>query len=208
MVSFASAALDYPTAIYSALLAVVLIYWLLALTGLIDFEHGGPSLDVDADAGDLGTVAAYLVAFGLGGVPFSVVVSLLVLIAWTLTSLAAMWLLPLVPTALLRAVAGTGVLVGALAAAIPVAAAAVRPLRRLFVTHSAISNAALVGQRCRILTRTVDEQFGRAEVDNRGAGYNIRVCADTPNTLVRGAHAIIIDYDAATARYRVQAEEA
>lgn len=207
MGNFSAAASTYPTALYSVLLGVVLCYWLLAMIGLVDFEHGGPELDLDGDAGDIGTVAAYLVAFGLGGVPFSIVVSLLVLVAWTFSCLAAMWLLPLVPTVPLRLLAGTGVLAAAAAAAIPVAAWAVRPLRKLFVTHSAVSNAALVGQRCRILTRSVDERFGRAEVDSRGAGYNIRIFADTPNTLTRGASAIIVEYDAAAARYRVQAAE-
>lgn len=207
MQSFAATVLAYPTALYTALLGMVLFYWLLALLGLVDFEAGGLDLDLDGDPGSVGTIAGYLVAFGLGGVPFSVVASLLVLISWTLCSLAAMWLLPLVPTAVLRTVVGTGAAVAALAVALPLAAAAVRPLRNLFVTHGALSNAALVGLPCRILTRTVDEKFGRAEVDTRGASVNIRIFADTPNRLARGATAIIIDYDPATARYRVQASE-
>ncbi|MEW5788820.1 MAG: ubiquinone biosynthesis protein [Pseudomonadota bacterium] len=204
MGSFAEVAFAYPTAVYSALLAVVLFYWLLALTGLVDFEQGG--LELDGDVGDVGTIASYLVAFGLGGVPFSVVVSLLVLISWTLCSMAALWLLPLVPTALLSFLVGSVFLIGAFALALPIAAAAVRPMRKLFVTHGAISNAALVGQRCRILTRTVDEKFGRAEVDNRGASFNIRVFADTPNNLTRGSSALILEYDPDKACYRVQAE--
>jgi hypothetical protein len=206
MGSFVEVAFAYPTAVYTALLGVVLFYWLLALVGLVDFEQGG--LELDGDVGDLGTIASYLVAFGLGGVPFSVVVSLLVLVSWTLCSLAALWLLPIVPTALLKFAVGSGFLVGAFALALPITAAAVRPMRKLFVTHSAVSNAALVGMRCRILTGTVDEKFGRAEVDNRGASFNIRVIADTPNSLTRGSSAIILEYDADKACYRVQAETA
>lgn len=203
MGSFAEVAFAYPTAVYSALLGVVLFYWLLALTGLVDFEHGG--LELDGDVGDIGTIAGYLVAFGLGGVPFSVVVSLLVLIAWTLCSMASLWLLPLVPTDLLKFVVGSGFMIGAFAFALPISAATVRPMRKLFVTHGAISNAALVGQSCRILTGSVDEKFGRAEVDARGASFNIRVFAETPNSLTKGATAIIVEYDADNACYRVQA---
>ncbi len=209
MGDLAAAALSYPTAIYTALLGAVVFYWLLALIGLVDFDHGASDfdLDLDGDVGDIGTIAAYLVAFGLGGVPFSIVVSLLVLIGWTICCLFAMWLLPLVPTSVLRLVAGTAGLLGAFALALPLTAAAVRPLRKLFVTHGAISNAALVGQTCRILTRTVDEKFGRAEVSGHGASYNIRVYADTPNSLTRGSTAIIADYDPSGARYHVRAEE-
>ncbi|MPM53892.1 hypothetical protein SDC9_100662 [bioreactor metagenome] len=144
---------------------------------------------------------------GLNGVPFSVVLSLLVLVSWTVTCLAAMWLLPLVPTSLLRGIAGLAVMLVALALAIPVTARLIRPLRGLFVTHSAISNAALVGQECKVLTATVDEKFGRAEVATRGAPVNIRVWAETPNTLGKGSTARILDYDASGARYLIAADE-
>ncbi|MFN3987507.1 MAG: hypothetical protein ACK4KV_18620 [Rhodocyclaceae bacterium] len=207
MSSFAETVFSYPTAVFSVLLGVVMVYWVLAMIGLVDFESGGLDLDLDLDAnaGGIGTLASYLVAIGLGGVPFSIVVSLLVLISWTLCSLASMWLLPLVPTSVLGTLAATAVLLAAPVVAIPLAAIAVRPLRGLFVTHAATSNAALVGQTCRIVTRNVDEGFGRAEVESRGTSYNIRVIAATPNPLVRGSTALIIDYDPAAARYRVQA---
>lgn len=207
MSSFADTVFSYPTAVFSVLLGVVMVYWVLAMIGLVDFESGGLDLDLDLDsnAPGVGTLASYLVAIGLGGVPFSIVVSLLILISWTLCSLAAMWLLPLVPTSVLGALAATVVLLAAPVVAIPLAAAAVRPLRGLFVTHAATSNAALVGQTCRIVTGNVDEGFGRAEVESRGTSYNIRVIAATPNPLVRGSTALIIDYDPAAGRYRVQA---
>jgi hypothetical protein len=211
MGNFVDALVGYPTAILTALLGVVLVYWLLAVLGVVDFESdGGIGLDLDthadAEVDDLGTLASYVVGLGLDGVPFSVVVSLLLLVAWTLSCLAGMWALPLVPTAMLRAVAGTGVLVGSLALALPVTARVVRPLRGLFVTHSAISNAALVGLTCRVLTQSVDEQIGRAEVQRRGAPINIRVWAKRPNNLSRGAPARIVDYDAATGRYQIEPE--
>lgn len=210
MSSFIEAATSYPTVIYTALLGVVLIYWLLALLGIVDFESAGLDIDADlhadADADDIGELAGYLVAFGLNGVPFSVVVTLIVLIAWTLSCLAGMWLLPLVPTTLLRVATGTGVLLASFGAALPVTARTIRPMRGLFVTHSAISNTALVGQTCRVLTSAVDERFGRAEVSTRGAGLNIRVWAHAPNSLAKGSVARIVEYDAAAERYLIVAE--
>ena len=206
MVEFWQAVLSYPTAVYSALLVVVLAYWLLAIAGVVDFDHG--HLDVhphlDGDVGDIGVLASYLVTLGLSGVPLSIAVSLVVLCAWTICALAAIWILPLVPTELLTFVAGSGVLVGAFGLALPCAALAIRPLRKLFVTHNAISNAALVGQSCRIVTRSVDERFGRAEVATAGASVNIRVWAASPNKLGRGVPARIVEYDEARARFRVE----
>jgi len=210
MIGFLDAATSFPSVIYTVLLGVVLVYWLLSLIGIVDIDSGPvieAELHTDADIDEIGDLASYLVGLGLNGVPFSVVLSLLVLVSWTLTCLAAMWLLPLLPTSLLRGAAGLAVMLIALAVAIPVTARLIRPLRGLFVTHTAISNAALVGQACKVLTATVDEKFGRAEVTTRGAPVNIRVWAETPNTLNKGSQARILDYDAASARYLIVGED-
>lgn len=211
MTSFYDAAISFPTAIYTTLLGVVMVYWLLALVGIVDFESTNLDMDsdlhADAHVDEISDLASYLVALGLNGVPFSVVFTLLTVFAWTVTCLAAMWLLPLVPTALLRTVAGLGVLVGGFALALPLTARMIRPMRGLFVTHTAMSNAALVGQTCRVLTSSVDEKFGRAEVATRGAGVNIKVWAETPNGLSKGSTARILEHDAAGERYLIVAEE-
>lgn len=212
---FFEAILSYPTIVYTALLGVGLVYWLLAIVGLVDFESGGPDLDIDLEPGtsvtdidvdepaNVSMLAGYLVALGLGGVPFSVVISLLALFAWVISSIAAIWVLAFFPDGLLRFVVASAVLVGALALAIPAAATCVRPMRRLFVTHNAISNVSLIGQECVVLTGSVDEKFGRAEVAARGAGYHIHVIADTPNNLKRGDTALIMEYDEAAGIYRI-----
>lgn len=203
---------SYPTAIFTSLLGVVLLYWLLAIAGIVDFEHSGFDIHVDtdtdlhADATDLGHIASYVVAFGLDGVPFSIVVSLVVLVSWFLTAMFSLYVLPWVPTAFLKVIAGTGAMAGAFVVAIPVTARIVRPMRRLFVTHTARSNHSLVGQTCKVLTLEVNEKFGRAEVSDRGAGLNIRIWAASPNSLTRGSQARIVEYDAAAGRYLVEPE--
>ncbi|MDZ4359590.1 MAG: DUF1449 family protein [Variovorax sp.] len=211
MGDFMGAVTGYPTAIYTVLLGVVVIYWVLAVVGMVDFESSGIDVDLhthaDGDTSDMGQIASYVVAFGLNGVPFSVAVSLLVLVAWTLSCLGGEWLLPLVPTMVLKLLAGTVLLVVSAALAIPVTAVAIRPLKRLFVSHTAVSNAALVGQVCRVVTGVVNEKDGRAEVARRGAGLNIRVWAPTPNALKRGSHALILEYDEVAARYLIAAHE-
>jgi hypothetical protein len=208
MGGFIDAAIGSPTAIYTALLGMVLFYWVLAIVGLVDFESTDLDLDIqaDGDAGDISVLATYIVAMGLNGVPFSVVVSLLVLISWTISCLAGMWVLPLVPTTVLAVVAGTAVLVVSFALSIVATARIIRPLRRLFVTHAAVANASLVGLTCKVLTGRVDEKVGRAEVSTRGAGINIRVWARTPNTLTKGSSALISAYDAAAGRFLIEAD--
>ena len=208
MSEFLAATLGFPTIVFSILLAVVLVYWLLAIVGLVDFGETDVDLDIgehaDMPGDDLGTIASYVVAFGLTGVPFSIVVSLLVVVAWTISTLAAIWLMPWVPTTLLQIGVGVVLLALSAAASIVITARLIRPLRGAFVTKYGTHSADLVGQSCRILTGVVDETQGRAEVAQRGAGINIRVWAPSPNPLQRGSTALIVEYDATAHRYLVQ----
>lgn len=203
--TFLDAALSYPTGLLSALLAVVLVYWLLALVGLVDFETDGLEWQADVDAGELSGAAALLVGLGLGGVPFSIAGSLVVLVAWTFCCLAAMWLLPADPNLMTQWGVGSGLLLLALAWGVLLTGRLIRPLRPLFVTHAATANADLVGEACTVLTGSVDEKLGRAELKRQGANLNVRVWAPLPNSFQRGSQARITGYDAARQRYRIEA---
>ena len=198
----------WPTVVYTALLGVAAIYWLLAMTGLVDFENG---LEMDADLGgdaagdgaDWGLLAGYLVAFGLNGVLFSIVFSLLAATGWFLTGMGSLLLPPLEPAWLLVLVK-TGVLIAAAALSVIISAQLVRPMRRLFVTHQALGSADLVGQTCKVLTGVVDARQGRAEVARAGASINIRVWAQSRHSFSKGDLALITQYDAASHRYLIE----
>lgn len=200
---------SFPSAIPTVLLAVLLIYWCLSIIGIVDM---GESMDFDVDAGhaahdapDLHSLASYVVALGLGGVPLSVAASVLVFFTWLFTALMHQYLVAWLPTDMLRLLAGIGVLLLAAALAIPISARILKPMRGLFVKHSARSNESLVGLDCKIVTQKVDQKFGRAEVDSHGASINIRVWAEAPNDLVKNSRAIIVAYDETTQQYEVQA---
>ncbi|XVJ69578.1 MAG: ubiquinone biosynthesis protein [Rhizobacter sp.] len=205
---FIGAALSYPTAIFTALLLVVLVYWLLALVGFVDFESTGLDLEVelqaDGDPGELSTLAGYAVAMGLHGVPFSIVVSILVLLSWTLCCLAGQWVLASLGSGFIFWVSGTVILLLSLAASIPLTALLIRPMRGLFFVHHAVGNAGLVGQTCVVLSQRVDDRFGRAAVIQQGTNVHIRVWTQAPQTLVKGDKAQIVAYNETTRHYLVR----
>lgn len=207
---FIDAAIAYPTAILTALLLVVLVYWLMALVGWVDFESSGIDteleLQADGDPGEISTLAGYVVALGLNGVPFSIVASLLVLVSWTVSCMAGEWLMPWVPTWPLKLLVGTGVLLLSLALAVFLTARLIRPLRGLFVTHQAVANASFVGQACTVMSQKVDQRSGHAEVAQRGANIQIRVWTTSGPGLAKGDRARILEYDEATNRYLIEAE--
>ena len=206
----------FPTAVPTVLLAVLMIYWLMSIIGVIDM---GESLDIHTEAGhldgieaahgghevpDLHTLAGYLVALGLGGVPLSVVASVLVFVIWLATALLHNYVIAFLPTDSLRMLSGVAVLALTSALSIPIAARVIKPMRGLFVKHTARSNSSLVGLECKIVTEKVDPTFGRAEVPNSGGGINIRVWASAPNDLRKNSKAIIVAYDETTRQYEVQ----
>ncbi len=209
MDSWLQAVTSYPTAVLSTGMVVLMLYWALALMGWVDFESSGVDLELEMETepGDLSTLAGYVVALGLNGVPFSIAVSLVIFTAWMISIFAAQWLLPLVPTEVLTWLVGTVVLLGSLALSLPIVARLIRPMRPLFVVHNATRNVGLVGKTCRIVSERADHTFGRAEVQMPGATPLVKVRLPEGQTLDKGATAIVIEYDEAAGTYLIQAPE-
>ncbi|MFC4532303.1 hypothetical protein [Sphaerisporangium dianthi] len=153
MGEFVRTALGFPTVLFSFPLVVTVGYWILVLLG----SAGIDMLDA-GDAGEAGHGAGALSALGLGGVPATVTVSLLLAVAW-FASLAGTALLG-VPSVAAR----TAVLVGASLSAWLVTRVLVAPLRRVFAVHRSPSRDDFVGRTCVIRTGRVSSDFGQAEV--------------------------------------------
>lgn len=206
MDSWLHAVTSYPTAVLTTGMAVLIAYWLLALLGWVDFDSSSIDLEleVDADPGDLSTLAGYVMALGLNGVPFSIAASLLVFTAWMICTFIAQWVLPWVPTALGSWLVGTAVLAVSIAVSLPVVARLIRPMRPLFVVHNATRNAGLVGKACRIVSEKADHTFGRAEVQMPGATPQVKVRLPEGTVLSKGATAIVVEYDEVAGFYLVQ----
>lgn len=193
---------SYPTMIYTVLLGIVIVYWVLALIGMVDIE--GLDIDIDTDANPDGVtgLSGMLLAQGLNGTPFSIVLSLLVMLSWLFCSLTSRWFLHLFP-GIWHSVAGTVILLLSLVIAIPITARILRPMRKLFITHNAVHNRDLVGKQCKVMTMSVDESFGQAFVEDGGSGLHVKICAKIPNSLTKNDQVMIVAYDQQTERYEV-----
>lgn len=197
------ASLRFPVVVFTIGLGIVLVYWLFVLIGALDvdlFGHhdigdvGGHDIDgghhVDADG-----VFAKL---GLGVVPITITVSLIMLVGWT-GSLLVMnhfgdiaWMkYALLPAMLVASMLVTSVLV--------------RPLAPVFRIREGKSNREYVGHVVTITTASVDEKFGHANVaDAGGTSLDIDVRCDQPGKLARGDKAIIIEFDDDRQAYLVE----
>ncbi|MFH8381876.1 hypothetical protein ACH4E7_13150 [Kitasatospora sp. NPDC018058] len=156
--------------------------------------HGGDGARGEKGAGHHGGV---LDALGLGGVPVTVAVSLLVALAW-FVSLAGTVLTTGAP-------ARGGVFAVALVASWAGTRVLVRPLRRLFPEDRPTTRGDFVGRVCVIRTGRVTADFGQAEVtaeDGSTATVQVRVLDAEPGLTV-GRTALIFDYDVAGEHFLV-----
>ncbi len=178
MGGFVEAVLSFPTVLFTPLLVVVIGYWLVVVAG-------GADPDTDADTGDGGHgVLGFL---GLGGVPLSVVVSLLVVLAW-FGSLAGAELLTSIP--------GWLVLAGALILAWLITRLAVLGLARIWPTGPGASRSDFLGLTCVIRTGTVTRTFGQAEVHAPdGSSAIVQVRQAGTDDLRAGSTALLFDLD-------------
>ncbi len=179
MGEFVDAALSFPAAIFSVLLAVVVLYWLLVLIGTLDVEIG------DLHLGD---------GIGLGGVPITVSVSVLAAVSWFLTLAGTVSIAGLATTP--RTLVGIVVLVLATVIGLLVARLVAVPLRRLYVTGGQAFRSDFLGRECVIRTGTVSGDFGQAEVTaDDGSSAIIQVRQTGEHELANGHRALIFDYD-------------
>ncbi|WP_415957325.1 hypothetical protein [Streptomyces sp. 021-4] len=150
MGEFLDAALGFPAVIFGAALVVVVCFWLLVLAGAAD-QH---SFDSDLDSGTA----------GFGGVPVTVSVSLLVVVAW-FGSLSGTVLLHRAPASgATRAVLAVAVLAGSLLLAWGTVRLLAHLFRRYFPAEPPPSRRDFVGRVCTIRTGSVSAVFGQAEV--------------------------------------------
>lgn len=204
MNDFLQTALTFPTLIYSVLLAVCAVYWLLAATGLADGDMVD-ALAGDGDPGDAGGAAAMISKLGLGGVPVMIVATTLVFTAWIGTYFVQLLALRGVPEGA-RTLAGVAAMAGVLVPAVAVTSLALRPLARTIARLNP-GERSLAGQTAVLTTPELTAEYGLASVDDGGAGLILQVRHEEPNPLQRGDRIVLIEYVERQNAWRVVSEQ-
>lgn len=190
MGEFVDAALSFPAVLFTFMLAVVVLYWLLVLLGTLDIDLGGG--DDGSDDGDDG----FLDGIGLGGVPVTVTLSVLIVVAWFVSLVGAVVLAAFDLVTFVHVLLGIGVLFAALVAGLLVARLVALPMRKLYVSGPEASRSDFVGRECVIRTGRVSADFGQAEVTAvDGSSAIIQVRQTGEHELFSGRRALIFDYD-------------
>ncbi|NSY34160.1 DUF1449 domain-containing protein [Pseudoalteromonas sp. JC28] len=199
---FLNTAFTFPTVIFSTLLLIVLLFWLIALLGFADIDILEGDVDIEAEGASSGSF--WEVAFG--GVPVSISLSLIIALGWIISIYVQQFFAYLLGNGIFYYLMGTVFMLASLIAALPLTAVIVRPLRRFFESQETTSKQALVGLECVIATSRVSNTFGQARVYIQGTDQLIEVRSDEDNTFTLGDSALLIEHDTLTHSYTIVAK--
>lgn len=193
---------QFPTVIFSVVLGIIVVYWIIGLLGLVDLDFSGDfeaDLDIDTDIdGDinasLGSLSGLLLTFGLTGIPFTLVISIISLICWLISFYLHYYLFTLLPSGWLYYLAGFAATVIIFFISLPITAIIIRPLKGMFKSAETATSHHLVGKEAIIATSTVSDTFGQARVFNDGAEILLDVRCDQALELKAGAKVLLIEY--------------
>jgi hypothetical protein len=190
---FVDVALSFPAVPFGFLLVVVVLYWLLVVLGTLDLDVIGGGDGGGDDGGDGGD-GGLLDGIGLGGVPVTVTLSILIVFAWFAGIVGGLAIAGIGGFA--EAALGTGVLIVAVLVGLLAARFAAVPLRGLYASEPGPSRVDFVGRECVIRTGRVSADFGQAEVTAAdGSSAVIQVRQTGEHELSAGRSALIFDYD-------------
>lgn len=181
------------------LLVCFVMYYAVVLLGMFDLDALDFDFDVDADvdvdpsmpaSGAAGGLMSVLKFLNVGEVPVMILLSVFVLVVWTIGVLSHMligsWsimvqLLALIPMGL------TGLLLTKILT---------QPVKKLFAQldeSASAGSVSVMGQRCRVISATVDHRHGQAEIDTGASPVKINVkTPDEGAVLNRGDEAVVV----------------
>lgn len=206
---------SFPTAVFTFLLAVCVLYWLAAILGVVDIDFldfdlpesmAEPGLNQTSDLSSSNVLAGLLLRFGLQGVPVTIILTLMALIGWLICYYVVHFLFVMIPDGFLRYVAGLPVLAASLYVAALLTAVVIKPLRPFFTKAQQGVVKQLLGQKALVRTSKVTNTFGEAVLEDGGAGLILKVRTVGDQAFNKGDVVVLLEYRAEDNTYRVISE--
>ncbi len=214
-----NASLTYPTVIYTILLGILIPFWLITIFAGLDIDIGADAdveLDADIDGGEIsgdgsatGVLHSLGAALGIGTVPITIPISLIVVKGWIIGVVGELLIWPIISTHFEET--GTapimvGLIFGIILFAVMVylsiqlTVITVAPLKDKFQAKIIHGRIHLIGKSVTITSLTVSEKGGSAqyifdEEEDKGSDLILNVLCKKENELTKGSTAYIVDFD-------------
>jgi len=202
---------SFPTVIYTVLLIICVIYWVVAVLGLVDLDVLDVDLDGDIDAADSASVqegiAGLLHKLGLNGVPLTIILTIVSMIGWLLCYYVTYFGAKFLPDlSLIRFVVGLVTLIAVTYITILITAQVIKPLRNMFHKLDYDETKHILGQVVVVRSSIVDQAHGEAELNDGGAGILLNIRATGNDSFKKGDEVVVVEYIETTNLYRVVAK--
>jgi len=202
---------SFPTAIFTFILALCVLYWLLAVFGIVDIdfldiEGIETDFEFDSEVSTANAMAGVMLKFGLNGVPVTIIISFLSLFGWLLSYYSVHYLSPLIPDGVLYYLYGLLVFIAAFWLALLLTAIIVKLLRPFFYKVEQQTIKRVLGQSAVVRTSKVTGSFGEAVLNDGGAGLILKVRSINDQTFAKGDKVVLLEYLANENIYRVISE--
>lgn len=199
MQTLMSAALQFPTIVFTLLLALIALYWLLVIIRIAPLEL----FERDSLRDD--HMASTLVSLGFAGVPATLALSFLVLFAGALSLAIELLALRWMALGLLRVPVGVLVVWASLAIASPIAAALCHGIQRALHRYQPFKRRCLLGATVVVEEREGDEYATATLLNEPNSAVRLHCKAgDCPQP---GEQRVLVKYLADEGAYRSVLEQ-
>ena len=197
--------------VFTVLLGLVLVYWIMVILGAMDFDFLDIDFDTDTDVDmdadtdmDIqggGVLRGFLEFFYVGEIPVMVLVSVFALCIWVISVLGNYYLNPTGSVILSLPILAGNLIVSCFLVKIMAV-----PLRKLFKSFDTDPNATLnvMGRICRIVTTEVtNARMGQGEIKGKGAPVLLNVMAEDDHVFHKDDEALIVGQNKQTGIYLI-----
>ncbi len=205
---------SFPTAVFTFLLALCLLYWLVAVLGFVELDVLDFDLPESATAagGDHNftapdVLAGLMLKLGLFGVPVTIIISFLSLIGWFICYFIVHFFFGFIPEGILRYLAGLPVFIGSLYVAALITGQIIKPLRVFFKKTSQTTTKEVLGQTAIVRTSVLNQTFGEVFLADGGAGLILKARSRGEDTFTKGDRVVLLEYQPESNLYHVISEQ-
>jgi len=189
---YLSLAFTLPTLIFSTLLCVVLLFWLITLIGFADIDMLDGDVSLSSD--DIDPDAAFT-KFGFGELPVTVVISMLVMFGWLNSIYLHKFFGYLLGEGVSFYFMSMVMVLVSVFGAMPLVVLLAKPLQRFFDSKEAASKEDMLGLECTIATSKVSDTFGQAKIMFQGAEQLIEVRTECETPFKLGDRAVLLEHN-------------
>ncbi|KTF11425.1 ubiquinone biosynthesis protein UbiH [Pseudoalteromonas sp. 10-33] len=190
---FLNLALTFPTIIFTALLLVVILFWVITLLGFADIDMFESDLDIEPSSSNSNS-AHSASNFGFGSIPITVSISLVVMLSWLISIYAHKFFAYLLCDGVLFYVFGLVMLVVSAIIALPIAVIISKPLQRFFSSVETSRSSDLLGLECVVVTGKVTQTFGQGRVNFQGTEQLIEIRSHDEHPFSSGDTVVLLEH--------------